>query len=234
MRFGIGRALQHDPVGVLVITLALATMLSTPRIRVPRLPLAAYVFTGLGTGILFLSPGTDWNHLIDLDMCSLVLLVSLMGRAAAPPTWGRSLLTVLMLVAIADVAAIGPVSNAPSDRRAREETVRAIRESSSRGVVLVENVGMAIEAGQRPYLMDPFALRLTRRWDPAIDADFRGKMEGTYFKAIILFKDAFRDSSAAEWYNDWHLGPGFLRLLKAHYRQDDRYSLSHVYVPRQK
>ena len=227
----IFRAFENDPVGVFLIAVALAAAASLPRSQWRRLPTLAFAFSGLVTLFISLSPGADWNHLIDVDLCALVVLVSVAIRGPVPSAWGTSLLSALALLAVVHTAAIGTVSNARSNQMARRESVAAIREMAASGVVLVENVGMAIEAGQRPYLLDPFSLRLLRQRRPDIDRDFLGKMDSRFFRAIVLPRDPSKETERG-WYENWHLGPGFLERLAQNYRRDERYALSHVYVPK--
>ncbi len=226
------RASQNDPIGVLLWALAIAGTWALPRPARPRLPTLAFACTGLVTVVIFLSPGADWNHLLDIDVCALLLLASVLLRGTIPPSFGMSLLVVPALFAVARTSVVGTASNARADQLAHTETVRAIRELGSRGPVLVENAGLAVEAGVRPYLLDPFTLRLARQRRADIDQDFLGKLDSGFFSAIVLLRDPAAGAATVEWYENEHLGPGFLEGLDRHYRLDHRFPRSRVYVPK--
>lgn len=224
------RAFAADPVGVMIIALAGAFgFASRPRLR-DDLPLLLFLTTAVVTLGLSLSPGTDWNHLIDLEVAALVLLVSRLGADRVPRRAGHALLAMIALLAVAQIATVGTYGFHRGRDPRRESAIAAVRElGRDDQPLLVENSMLAVEAGYRPFVLDPFALRLLRSRRPDIDRDFRKRLAERQWAAVVLMRDP--EAAGDPWYETGHLGPGFREALLQTYRRSESHPDLIVYLP---
>jgi hypothetical protein len=197
-----------------------------------RLPAWALGSTVLVTAVIFGSPGTDYNHLLDLYAVSLVCLAALGSKPVPGTAWVALCLSVLFVV--------GAVLNG-------RNTLRGIKKvQSSRDAILERLVAegplgreqllsqdpmVPLLLGQRPFLMDPFMLRLSRLHDPRITADLWARLRRHDFTAVVLMVDP--KSREGIWrLRHRHFGPGFAEVLQENYALEGRYGIYFLYRPR--
>jgi hypothetical protein len=227
----LSKALDVDPVFLLfLVPAAVFGLHYFHESRTDILPIY-FVLVLLVTTIIFGSLGIGINHLFDLQIAAVLLLVTSISRApglAAPASTG--------LLAFALVVALVPTSQSlhgdltrPSFPADTAEVLKRL--PADERPVLAENPLIVINSNRAPYLLDPFMFRILAMKHPELAADFWGRMEHQGFAAIVLERDA-ATSEGKTWYTDTHFGGEFLRDLDAHYAFSFATTRSYVYTPK--
>lgn len=140
------------------------------------------------TTIIFGSPGTDTNHLLDLHVASLIMVASLStGRQRVAAGFSQVALVVAALAA--SLSLVSGLMNAGTEqRRGRLAEALALIADTSRPI-LAQNALVPIAAGQRPFVIDPFLLRLNTERDPAFGAPLWDAIRRQRFSAVVFERD---------------------------------------------
>lgn len=230
------RAAAQDPFFLAI--LAAGAAVAVKRWRRMGADLAGWYFsvTVVGTVLIFASPGTDSNHLIDLLVASVVVIaleISDGQLAVRSVQWGAGMLT---------VGIIGMwLPGAPSVRHFFEArgrpTLAAVDEIARRlppgakDRMLSENPFLPLVLGQRPEVLDCFSLRLLAARSPLVNAEFLGQIASRRYAAVVLVDwsgasegerwreiEAHSSPGVERFYGGVHFPPGFLDALRANYR----------------
>lgn len=179
------------------------------------------------TAVIFGSPGTDTNHLLDLHVASVVLVVSLMASGGMTGSnFGAAALVVAALAA--SLSLVSGLANAGSEqRRGRIADTLALIPDKSRPI-LAQNPLVPVAAGQRAYIIDPFLLRLNVQRDPSFGDPLWQAIENREFAAVVFERDP---GSARELYKVI-LGERFLEEVERSYVQAGSVGLRTIFLPR--
>jgi hypothetical protein len=194
-----------------------------------ELPTLAFLFTLGVTLFIYGSPGTNYNHLLDLYALGFTAFAVQLGRGRLG--WSRGLLAVALLSALL----LGSLFSyyLVSDRRDRLSLyaggARTCRGGA--GPMLSENPWFPILAGERPFMLDPFMFRLLSLSNPEIGRDLNLKLDGRFFRCVILSKPA-EAAGDPDWYVKTHFGPGFMDKLGEDYRVIEEGQGVVVYYPK--
>jgi hypothetical protein len=194
------------------------------------LPTILFLVTTLGTGIILASPGTRYNHLVDLNAAAILVLATFLSQA------GRlRLLVVLGAVGLAILAAVGCWKQTKEIRRyaARDKMLASLADtdaSTVNGPIFSEDPLLPILRGQRPYMLDPFMLRVLRFKDPTLTQRLWGELAEEHFKAVILHNAA--DDPIYTDPADGNFGPGFVEQMQKTYVLAGVHGKFHVYLPK--
>ena len=107
-----------------------------------------------------------------------------------------------------------------------EQLVSLVKDSE--GVVLSENTVLPVYSGQKPYLLDPFMLRLVMQQDAEIRASVISDITSRKFSAIIFMRDPHNDT---DWYSEVHFGDAFMNKVFENYKEAERLGTYVVYRP---
>lgn len=213
----LSKAMEVDPIFLLFLIPAAAFGVAAFRDQKTDILPLYFVLSLVVSIVIFGSPGIGVNHLLDLHVAAILLLVISFSRMAQPAltTSGIGILALCLLVAC------GPTSQALHGDLHRRSIPADAREimahvPDDRRPVLAENAEILLAAGKTPYVLDPFMFRILAASQPALAADFWEKMNHRGFAAIVL---QFNPSSAEGkiWYTETHFGGEFLRDLQANY-----------------
>ncbi len=186
----------------------------------------SFIFTLIATVIIMASPGTDLSHLIDLTVISIALASAHVFQFKAPKMLVWSLPIAAGLGAI--IAIIGAtVITMNSSESHWSQHARVIRAASGgSGPLLADNPWVPILAGERPFMLDNFPLRLVCEQRPEVQEDLFSKIEGHHFRAVVLnvplhLREEVKDTNTVwrgkQWYGELFYPPGFHeRLLDAY------------------
>lgn len=202
------------PSDLILAVLAFATVAGLSREeRRDVLPLAVLT-TGLVTLSMFGSPGVDRNHLIDFDFIAIVFLVAAGARGRIP------LAHAMLGIALAVLIMMPMILRQPPPQRATIEKVIAETRSGT-GPLLTENPWWTLLAGERPFMLDAFNLRILADGDPEIARALYTRLDARFFRAVILELPIDEPELlwGEHWYGDVHFGKDFAAHLTANYDQ---------------
>jgi hypothetical protein len=229
-----------DPFGLVLALagLAAAAALAAPRARGgwaragapadapdPLLPALWLGAAWAGALAVLASPGTGVNHLVELEAASAALLgaAAARGRAAVVARAGAG--------AAAAAGLVGALALWRADvGSSRLAELRAIARALPPGPVLSEDPLVPLLAGERPYLLDPFAIRLTAA-APELGAPLSAALRRGAFPAVVLFED-LDGPSAEAWYAAGNLGLPLARDIREGYRRAAAFGRYRLYLPR--
>ena len=235
-------AAVQDPVFLLVVSVAALYSVDAIRRKAWTVP-ATYFWLAAGvTVVIFSSPGTDTNHLLDLLAASVLVFGERLTHAprtaklaVALPVVFAGLIALTWLPGMISIKSLIEKGGKPERRSV---AVIARRLGPAAHDLLSENPILPVELGERPRVLDPFNLRLLASQRPDIAADFGARIARGQFGAVVLVDHtgadpqhvaaalrACRGSEGDRCYGDLVFPPGFLELL------EQRYALSFVVHP---
>jgi hypothetical protein len=226
-----GVAFEGDP--VMLLFLIPCAALTIAYIREPAIRLLAIYFAAvvLVTSVIFGSPGTYINHLLDLHVASVLLLTLMISCFPAVKEFGTGIVALSLLAGsvptmhdLRNDVAIPPISE-----RAHA-ILQPVYEDSR--PVLSENPLWPLELGQTPYLSDPFMFRVVITNRPALGKNMWDMLARKGFSAVILEKDP-TSATGKKWYTETHVGGEFLEDLQVNYVFSTTAGGQFVYVPKE-
>jgi hypothetical protein len=195
-----------------------------------NLPALLFIATFAVTAFIYGTPGVNENHLIDLQAAALVLIATELSRASVPQQqWGTAVLALAVLAAT--VPTLRHFKNHDLRfHRHRFQTVLATIGDTGRPI-LAENPVVPILAGQRPYVLDAWMLRVLRQRIPAFGDPLLDKVRNRSFGAVVLSMADPRSSFGHWWYETQQFGPGFAAALTDNYRLAATIDDQKIYLP---
>lgn len=204
----------NGPGETVLIVLALAVLVALGRRILTSLAALFFIATLLVTMVIFGSPGTFGNHFIDFVAASAVLIgVYLHEDRRVRQFGGLALLAMLIVVGVRYANEYHDEDTEPvrTNYRAVEKAILATGKP-----VLAENPVFALETGQRPYVLDPFMLRVFAAKNPAFAQPLWDKLDQRAFGAVVLEFDP-RINEGDYVYTTVHFGDPFLEHLRNNY-----------------
>jgi hypothetical protein len=218
---------RDDPGLLLFLFLALIILPS----RAPRsLPVLFFITTIAVTAFIFGSPGTSWNHLLDLQVASVIVIAVLLTDENAPALKQVGVYSFALATLLAAIPVIHLLQ--AEDRvyppRRFERAIALI--GPTQKPILGENPLLPALAGQRPYVMDPFMFRVVRQHAPHFADTLFADLRQQAFSAVVLTKDA-QTATGKTWYQNDIFGPVFLSALSERYRLASVIDDQYIYLP---
>jgi hypothetical protein len=221
-----------DPFGLVAAAAALVALATAVRRgpgRVGPDPLLPALWVGAawaGALAVLATPGTGVNHLVELVAASAALLGALAARGpAAPVARAGALAAALAGLAVA-------LAQWRTDLGAsRLAELRAVVRALPRGPVLSEDPLVPLLGGERPYLLDPFTIRLTAARAPELGDPLAAALRRGAFPAVVLFED-LESPSARAWYAGGNLGLDLAEEIGRGYRRSAAFGRYQLYLPR--
>lgn len=182
------------------------------------LPSASFLFTAAATIVIMASPGTDLSHLIDLQAASVVLVAVHVFPSGRPRAliWALPVAGAVGAVAVALTAVV--LTYLVEDSRWEQQD--RIMEIVGKGAapMLADDPWVPILAGERPFVLDTFAIRTVSEQRPEVRDDLFQKLDDRYFRAVVLYLPKhLRDDKQStngtwrgkRWYGEMFYPPGF-------------------------
>ena len=214
---------------VVFLLLALAAVLADPqaaRRDVAAIWLVASLAVTLG---LFVSPGVNFNHLVMLDVAALMYLSREISSERIPANFGFA---VVALAGTVGLVTVHHYHRPPDDVTLIDVAGEVAGDPEA--PLLSENPWVPILEGERPYVLDPFNLRLVVRQRPEIARDLIERLDHRYFRAVVLERRIWPtvppDSSG--WYETMHFGPGFAEAVLRNYELVSEHRNVFIYRPK--
>ncbi len=209
--------MEVDPAILPFFVLAVAALFAWPGKVFRELP-PLFFLTAVGaTLVIYTSPGTDFNHLLDVQIAAVVLMVTWIARMEGLPS-----LFGIQALAMAGLLSLAPALMAyrrsdPIPQRWRYATILHAL-GPHPGPILAENPLLPILAHQEPYLLDAFMFRVISERNPTFADPLWKMLEEKKFSAVILGKDP-KTAYGRWWYGSVEFGGNFLSVLQKNYRQ---------------
>jgi len=190
------------------------------------IPSILFVITTLGTIAIYGSPGTNCNHLVDLQAAAVLVIATSFAAGRNFARWATVAAVAIVLISAVN-SGVKTVSILHENRHGKMLAALAdANQSTVAGPLLAENPILPILQGERPYMLDSFMFRVVWRHDPAITAGFWSDLSNRRFRAVILSGppwDPTRD--------DGNFGPVFIDMLKKNYNLKGVHGDLWVYLP---
>lgn len=228
----LARQARRVPETLVFIQLGFAAFLLGLFRRKTITDLPMWYFAGVlaVTTVIFGSPGTDTNHLLDLHVASVVLVASwLTARGLRRIDFGGAALVVAALAASLSLGS-GLANAASEQRRGRFADALKLIPDKSRPI-LAQNPLLPVVAGQRAYLLDPFLIRVIAERHPALVEPLWNDFRDQKFAAVVVESDP-RDERARNLYRSAILGERFLEEMERNYQVAGAVGARTVYLPR--
>jgi len=226
-------AARLDPGALLFVLLALAGLVSVVLSGklLQNLPALLLIATLAVTAIIYGSPGINENHLLDLQVASVVLIATQLAYAVSPFFKQAGICVLALAIFVAALPLLRKLKN--GDRRfhpQRFEKVMAIIGDTHKPI-LSENPVIPVLAGQQPYVLDPWMLRLLRTRIPDFGEPILDGLRNQTFGAVVLCMADPKTDFGKWWYEMAHFGPGFASALNQNYRLVATIDDQRVYLP---
>ena len=233
----VEEAAREDPAGLLVAALAAAVLAAAlpgllrgarRREKDPRLLPALWVLSAWAALlVIYASPGTGVNHLVELEAASAALLGAAALRGGRSGAAARGACAVAAAAGILVAAGLWRADRASSRRSELEAVVRALPPA---GPIVSEDPLVPLLAGASPLLLDPFTLRVASARRPALSAPLAAALRRGAFPAVVLLADL--DAPGADaWYARGNLGLPLVREIRRGYRAAGVFGRYHLYLP---
>jgi hypothetical protein len=177
--------------------------------------------------------GVSWNHLIDLEVLTAIVVAALCGSATArsrPLAETVVLVTLIWGIATAfqleerhDVA---DAARALVGKSAKFEAKPLADEIEPGDDFLSEDPYIAVSLGRDPVVLDPFMLLRILRDHREWSDDVVRKIEQRRFTSVVLLR---RLDPADRWWREYHFGTRVARAVARNYRLERREGRYWVY-----
>lgn len=216
------RLWREDPAGLALLAAAgtgfaftVRTSTRRPRRRAGARALAAlWLAAALGaTLVVMASPGTGVNHLLDLEVPAALLLAAC---AVAPAR--RAVRPAASLVAAAGLATavlLWRHDRAVSRIDAMQDAIYAAADGAP-APLLSEDPLLPLLAGERPYALDAWMLRLAAERHPSLARPLLDGIEHGKFRAVVLLRSA--DAHDADEWFEREFGPAALAAIRSRWK----------------
>ncbi|MDO8836067.1 MAG: hypothetical protein Q7V01_10745 [Vicinamibacterales bacterium] len=187
-------------------------------------PLLMFLGSTASTIVTLSSPGTvSANHTVEWVLVSLSVLLWTSGACRRLSFAVSTVLAgVVLTMTLQNAARILELPTATRDDwKARQRVVNVIQESTA--PVLAESPLWPVLAGRRPFVLDPFSLRLLCESRPDVAKDLADKLDAHYFRAVVLELDP-RSARSRGFYQHVHFGEFVFGKILANYRLQERLS----------
>jgi hypothetical protein len=227
------QAARLDPAVLLFILLAMVALVQVVVARTfwRSLPALFFVAVLVVTAAIYGSPGLNENHLLDVQVASVVLIAWWLASAPAIAYKQVGTYALAVVILVATLPALRKFKN--GDRRfhpQRFQEVLALAGATEKPI-LSENPVVPVLAGQQPYVLDPWMLRLLRKNNPSFGEPLLDGLRHQAFGAVVLCMADPATSFGQRWYETVHFGPGFTFALNQNYRLAATFDDQRVYLP---
>lgn len=208
-----------------------AELFSRPAKFLQNLPVVLFITTTVVTIVIFGSPGVVTNHLVDMQVASVVLFTAWVAQVAS----ARQRQIGICALALATIVAAVPLLHKLMvwDGRFRPHRFQRVlaKIEDKQKPILAENPIVPVLAGQRTYVLDAWMLRMLRERIPNFGEPLLDGLRQRAFGAVVLSVANPQTPRARMWYTWSDFGPGFLPALLENYRLGATVEDQLVYVP---
>jgi hypothetical protein len=205
-----------DPAALGFLLLALALLFTLPRESRWKVPSVYFVFAALAVGIIMATPGSTWNHLLDVHVAAICLIGSWLFREPQERAFNLGVAALAIAACIALFPTMQDLRHELSLPRTSkyDEALRDL--GGLRRPILSEDPMLNVLAGERPYVLDAFSIWAMSQRDPGFTAPLKEKLKRQEFGAVVPVADP-RTFEGKDWYLNQSFGEGFVETLDTNY-----------------
>jgi len=196
-----------------------------------NLPALLFLATLAVTAFIYGTPGVNDNHLIDLQVASLLLIAVELSHAATTRQrqWGVVALALMVFFSAEPTLRHFKNHDLRFHRQRFQQVLAHIGDSGR--PILAENPIVPLLAGQQAYVSDPWMLRLLRTRIPGLGDPLLEGVRNRAFGAVVLCMADPSTSYGRWWYETQQFGPGFDAALTGNYRLIATVDDQKIYLP---
>jgi len=227
----VSMALYTDPTLVVFAALALSVVafVAVSSRLLQNLPALFFLVTIAITIMIFGSPGTAANHLLDVQVASVILLAAFVANAASPSRrLGVYALALLTLIAALPLLRHIKAWSAWYHPHQFQRVIEAIGPKDK--PILSENPVIPALAGQYSYVLDPWMVQLLRKRIPHFEEPLLERLRNREFSAVVLSGNPAQEV-VRRWYDTVSFGPGFVSALSENYKLSQVIDNDWIYLP---
>jgi hypothetical protein len=232
------RLVAEEGLGLLVVLPALALVGTLLAARERRVTLfhVAFLCASLVTAVVLVDPGAFVNHLLDVQVLSILVVGELWRRTAAPSGASSLASVALAAVLLVGIAAeyrgnvsVGSDVDALLHGADPEDRVPRLGDAvGSEQRILSEDPFVPVSHDLRPVVLDAFMLVSVARRHPEWRRDLVRRIEAAEFDTVVLLH---QPESAPLWYRNRHFGEEIVGAITRTYRPVERVDGYWIYVP---
>jgi hypothetical protein len=182
-----------------------------------------FLATAAVTMVIFTSPGTGMNHLLELEVAAVLAVAPLLARreAVAEPIVCSHVLLILLggsYELLREPQSPASVSS--------QLVVEAIPAGAS---LLAEDATVPVLLGRRPVVMDAFAYRVLAERGRVDDRELAGRIARQEFDVLVLMGRVDRPGESL--CPRFHFGPRVTAAMQEAYRFDRQVGPYYLFVP---
>ena len=222
----------YDPICLLLLFWATIIICKYGKTVMSNLLFIFLLISTVLTIIIFGSPGSDFNHLVDISTASILLIgsteFSCKSKSIRSSIYIYSFLIVFSVTYnLPSLTRLLKDDNKNIAKRYPQEIINLFKQDDVK--VLSEDPMIPILANKRPYLLDPFMLRLIILNSSSIRSSVFDSINHKKFSAIVFNADPLKGT---EWYSSTHFGYDFVNKVIYNYKEGIRKKNYVVYFPK--
>jgi hypothetical protein len=237
LRLGLARfvvALERTPLAGILIVLALFVVLRRSQSQGLALWDWYFLAAAVITGVILTSPGTNPNHLLELEVAAVLVIAQLLAApvpgAKPAPSPRLELAARLLVLAVA----LGGVAQQLRDLHNPQESDyvsgTTVREALPAGArIFAEDATVPVLLGQRPLMLDAFAFRILVEAGRIDDRPLAERISRREFDVLVLMDRV--DQVNSRLYPRDHFGEHITNAMRQAYRFDRRVGPYYLFVP---
>jgi len=211
-----------------LLVLGLAALIATSAQGICRIASLWFVCALGVTLVIFSSDGTAGNHLMELHIAAVVMFVTWASDVLSPEAVIAVLAAACMLAWTEVLGQHAGVDAVPM-RAQLQQIVEAIGPTDK--PILADDPLVPITAGQQPYVLDAFMLRVIREHDPSFSDPLWQKLRQRQFAAVVLLDNPDSDEGS-DTYSNYHFGDDFVPLVEENYQPGKSVGGQYVFLPK--
>jgi hypothetical protein len=220
----------YDQTGLLLLFWAVFLFFNRLKEVALSLPAVFLVVSIMLTVLLYGSPGIAFNHLVDIAAAS-VLFIAYAGFSVNAGNARASTGIYMVLMAFSVSMSLWMFSEGLDEYKSSKQHFPeqlAALVSDSEEIIISEDPALPVFYDNKPYLLDPFMLRLAMKKDAEIRASVINDISSQRYGAIVFIKDPADDP---DWYADVHFVNAFMSNVFQHYQQSEKVDGYVIYRP---
>jgi hypothetical protein len=182
-----------------------------------------FLFMAGVTAIIFTSPGTGINHLLELEIAAVLVV----AQALVRPNEMVARLVALAVLVAGGYTAIKDYRDTDDAAVIPSRVVVEVLPADSR--ILAEDATAPILLGQRPVVMDAFAFRVLAERGRVDDRQLADRVTRQEFDVLVMMGRV--DHPEESLCPRFHFGPRVTRAMREAYRFDRQIGPYYLFVP---